>query len=184
LDPAHRAAAFLDRDGTIIEDRHYLADPDGVVLLPGAAQAIRRLNAAGIAVIVVTNQSGIGRGYITEMQYRGVAERMDLLLREAGARIDASYHCPHRPDVPACDCRKPGTALFLRAASDHRLDLPSSHFVGDRLRDVLPGLALGGTGYLIHPDRAAENQELPDRVRCVESLEDAVEQVLRACRFD
>ena len=104
-----RRAVFLDRDGTIIEDTGFVADPAEVRLLPGAASAIARLNRAGIPAIVVTNQSGIARGLLDEAGYSAVARRLDALLDAAGARLDADYHCPHHPDFGGtCECRKPG----------------------------------------------------------------------------
>jgi histidinol-phosphate phosphatase family protein len=145
-----RPAVFLDRDGTLIEDPGYLADPDRVRLLPGAAEAVAELNRAGVPVVVVTNQSGIARGLLTEAQYRATERRLDQLLADRGARIDAHYFCPHHPDAGGpCDCRKPGLLLYRRAASEHGLDLAASWWVGDRLRDVLPAPALGGRGILV-----------------------------------
>ncbi len=99
---------FLDRDGTIIRDTEYLSRPDDVELLPGAADAIRALNDAAVPVVVVTNQSGIARGYLSVAEYEAVAKRLDELLAARGARIDATYYCPHHPDFGGnCDCRKP-----------------------------------------------------------------------------
>ena len=170
---------FLDRDGTVIEDRHYLADPDGVRLLPGAASAIASLNAAGWPVVVVTNQSGVGRGFITEAQYRSTEKRLGDLLADAGAVLTATYHCPHDPlALPACSCRKPLPGLFELAAREHGLDLSRSHFVGDRLRDVEPGLALGGVGYLLHADHLPRPRVVHARVRLVDSLRAAVDHIL------
>src|SRR6185312_12814288 len=94
-----RPAAFLDRDGTIIRDASYVRDPADVELLPGAADAIRRLGARGVAVVVITNQSGIARGWLSVADYESVRGRMNDLLRAAGATVDASYMCPHHPDV-------------------------------------------------------------------------------------
>jgi D-glycero-D-manno-heptose 1,7-bisphosphate phosphatase len=143
-------AAFLDRDGTLIEDRHFLGDPEGVVLLPNAAEAVRVLNQAGILAIVVTNQSGIARGLLTEEQYAATAQRLFDLFESAGVHIDGTYHCPHFPDISGpCACRKPGTLLYTRAAADHAIDLQRSAYIGDRLRDVLPAQTLGGGGILI-----------------------------------
>lgn len=145
-----RPAVFFDRDGTIIEDRHYLADPEGVRLIPGAAAAIRQLSAAGYAVVIVTNQSGIARGLITQNQYTAVKQRLDAMLRAEGAAVDATYMCPHHPDIGGpCNCRKPGTELFITAAHDLELDLASSYLVGDRWRDVEAAIALGAHGILI-----------------------------------
>ena len=132
-----RSAVFLDRDGTLIEDRHYLRDADAVRLLPGAAEAVRRLNDAGLAAVVITNQSGIARGLLTEDDYRASVRRLDELLGREGARLEASYHCPHLPELSGpCDCRKPGPLLYQRAAADLGLDLARSWWVGDRPRDV------------------------------------------------
>jgi histidinol-phosphate phosphatase family protein len=145
-----RRAVFLDRDGTIIADRHYIADPGLVELVPGIGPAIERLNRAGVSVIVVTNQSGIGRGLVTEAEYARVAERMAELLAADGARIDATYVCPHAPDAAnPCRCRKPGLLLFERAIADHGLDGAGSAFIGDRWRDIAPAKAFGGRAILV-----------------------------------
>jgi D-glycero-D-manno-heptose 1,7-bisphosphate phosphatase len=179
---------FLDRDGTVIEDRHYLDDPAGVRLLPGAAAAIARLNEVGLPVVLVSNQSGIGRGYFTEEAHRKVQRRLEALLAEAGASLSGAYHCPHAPDAqPPCDCRKPRPGLFERAARDLDLDLARSHYVGDRMRDLETGLRLGATTYLVagHPEATARNagrntgDRGPIRVR---SLADAVDHLLRHAR--
>ena len=105
-------AVFLDRDGTIIEDAGYLGDPARIRLLPGAAEAIGRLNQAGMPVVVVTNQSGIARGVLDEAAYQATRVELDRLLAGRGARLDAQYHCPHHPEITGpCDCRKPGLLL-------------------------------------------------------------------------
>jgi histidinol-phosphate phosphatase family protein len=138
-------AAFLDRDGTLIEDANYLADADQIRLLPGAPDAIRALNDHGILAIVITNQSGIAQGLLTETQYVSTRDRLDHLMKGSGARIDASFHCPHYPPVSGpCECRKPGTLLYRRAADQFGIDLARSLYVGDRDRDIAPGLAFGG----------------------------------------
>jgi len=177
-----RAAAFLDRDGTIIDDVHYIASPDLVVLRRGAADAIARLNRAGIPVIIVTNQSGIARGLFSREDYERVAERMAELLAHEGARVDATYVCPHHPEFGgSCECRKPGTLLFRRAAKEHHLDLARSTYIGDRWRDVAPGITLGGRPLLIDDDatRADERERAAHAgVEMVRSLADAVERVL------
>lgn len=148
--PALRRAAFLDRDGTLIEDRNYLKDPDGVVLVPNAAAAVRVLNDAGVVAVIVTNQSGIAQGFLTEADYAATAERSRELFRQAGATIDGMYHCPHYPEISGpCDCRKPGTLLYRRAAQDFHVDLTRSAYIGDRMRDILPSQSLGGVGILV-----------------------------------
>lgn len=175
-------AVFLDRDGTIIHDAHYLADPAGVRLLPGAGEAIARLNAAGIPAVVVTNQSGIGRGYFSEADFLAVQARVEELLAAEGAKIDAVYHCPHAPDAePPCDCRKPAVGLFLRAAEEHGLDPARSWYVGDRLRDLAPVERLGGRGILVRAGAAhGEAERAPAHVAVVDGLPEAVELVLAA----
>ncbi len=145
-----RPAAFLDRDGTIIVDTGFVRDPSQVQLIPGSAKAIRRLNQAGWAVVVVTNQSGIARGIITWEQYHAVARRIDELLAAEGARIDATYVCPHHPEITGpCECRKPGLAHYRAAIETLELDPARSVFIGDRLTDLEPAGQLGGTGVLV-----------------------------------
>lgn len=174
-------AVFLDRDGTIIEDTVHIADPDDVALLPGAADAIRRLNDAEIPIYVVTNQSGIARGLFTREQYEAVHARMAALLAEQGASLQGAYMCPHHPDFTGpCECRKPGTLLYRQAAEEHDLDLARSFFIGDRWRDVAPALAFGGHGILV-PTRATPDDEREKARRQVDmarNLADAVERVL------
>jgi D-glycero-D-manno-heptose 1,7-bisphosphate phosphatase len=172
---------FIDRDGTIIEDTDYPSDPDSVILLPEAAEAIARLNAAGLTVIGVTNQSGIARGYFGEDEYRKVASRVDELLKQGGASVDAWYYCPHGPDTsPPCTCRKPLPGMFEQGAREHGLDLSRSYFIGDRSRDLIAGVAAGGTGYLIEGPHTATDTKIPEEVVRVESLYRAVELILSA----
>jgi D-glycero-D-manno-heptose 1,7-bisphosphate phosphatase len=145
-----KRAAFLDRDGTIIRDADYLADPDGVELLPGAADGMRHLRDAGFALVIVTNQSGIARGLYAERDFRAVQQRLEDVLRAQGIEVDGVYHCPHHPDFTGpCDCRKPLLGMYQQAAAELGIDLSRSLFVGDRLKDVEPALETGGTGYLV-----------------------------------
>lgn len=180
------AAIFLDRDGTIMTDTHYPSAPDQVVLLPGAAEAIAKVNAARIPVVIVTNQSGIGRGLLSEAQYEAVHGRLVQLLREAGAAIDGSYHCPHSPDANApCDCRKPGIGMHKRAAQDLSIDLSASVYVGDRYRDVEPAQMTGGLGLLIPgpntppPDIQRANAASPQAIRVSASITSAIDEAIR-----
>lgn len=175
------SAVFLDRDGTLIEDPGYLRDPADVHLLPGAAGAVRRLNRAGVLAIVVTNQSGIARGLLSEDEYRATEAQLDALLADQGARIDAHYFCPHLPEITGpCDCRKPGTLLFRQAAGRFGIDLSISWWVGDRLRDIEPAGALGGRGILLE-ERASpeERKEAASRgYALVSTLPEAVERFI------
>lgn len=177
-----RRAAFLDRDGTIVHDVHYLSRPEQLALVPGAAAAIRRLNAALVPVVIVTNQSGIARGYFTAAAYLDVERALVAMLAREGAHVLASYHCPHHPDVTGpCDCRKPGTALYERAALEHALHLGASLYVGDRWRDVSPALRFGGRGVLVpSADTPPEERERAAReARVCDALGDAVDTFLR-----
>ncbi|HYW09157.1 MAG TPA: HAD family hydrolase [Longimicrobium sp.] len=179
-DAPGRPAVFLDRDGTLIVDRHYLDDPNGVTLLPGAAAAVARLNRAGIAAVLITNQSGIGRGRFTEERYRAVHARLVELLAAEGARLDGEYHSPHAPgDADPEGLRKPGVGMFLRAAAEGGYDLARSFYVGDRLRDVIPAARLGGVAILARSAQSEieEASALPF-ITVVESVTEAVELIL------
>ena len=168
-----KTVVFLDRDGTIIRDEHYLADPARVVLLDGAAAAIARLREAGATVVVVTNQSGIARGLITPAQYEAVKARLDSLVT-----VDATYMCPHHPDIDgSCDCRKPGLGLYRRAIADLGLDGARVVLVGDKWSDIAAAEALGGYGILV----ASTDTPSEDRRRAAvqaSSLDAAVTLVL------
>ena len=145
--PAHRPALFLDRDGTLIELVDYLASPVKVCLIDAAVEAIRTANNAGVAVVVVTNQSGIGRGYYDWTTFEAVQTRLYELLMAADARIDAAYACPHPPSSaggPAGSLyRKPAPGMFLRAGTDLVLDLVKSRVAGDASADLAAGKAAG-----------------------------------------
>lgn len=150
-----RPAVFLDRDGTINEQMGYINHICRFQLLPRAAAAIRLLNEADIPVIVVTNQSGLGRGYFPKELLTEVHQLMDQQLAEAGAHVDGIYICPHYPEakIPEyrvqCDCRKPQPGLFLKAATDHNLDLAKSYVVGDRWSDLKAAAQCEATGILV-----------------------------------
>ena len=147
---AARPAVFLDRDGTILVEKEYLADPAQVELVDGAADGLRRLRDAGYALVVVTNQSGIARGLYGEREYRAVDDRMRELLADEGVAIDAAYHCPHHPEFSGpCDCRKPAAGMFEQAIRELGLDPARSWLVGDRLRDLEPGPKIGARGVIL-----------------------------------
>lgn len=147
--PTGKPAVLLDRDGTLVEEIDYLSDPAQLRLIAGAAAAVRRLNEAGLPVIIVTNQSMIARGMGTEADLALVHEHLIALLRAEGARLDRIYYCPHHPDIGeppyrvACECRKPLPGLLYQAATDLALDLPRSTMIGDSLRDLEAGDAAG-----------------------------------------
>jgi D-glycero-D-manno-heptose 1,7-bisphosphate phosphatase len=173
------SAVFLDRDGTIIKDVRYISRPQQVELIDGAAEAIARINAALVPVIVVTNQSGIGRGFYSLADYARVRERLDELLEQQGARIDATYMCPHKPE-DECNCRKPGTLLFERASADLGVDLSSALFIGDRLRDIEPAARFGARGVLVPTEDTplAEITNAEKSARVADSLSTALDWFL------
>jgi len=137
-----RRALFLDRDGTIIEDRGYMDDPALVQLLPGAAETLRALAREGWVFVVVSNQSGVGRGLITQPEMEAVQARFMEMMRDAGVEIAASYICVHRPDE-GCHCRKPSPFYVQEAAREFGLDLAQSWTIGDRRSDILCGKNAG-----------------------------------------
>jgi D-glycero-D-manno-heptose 1,7-bisphosphate phosphatase len=142
-------AVFLDRDGVIIEEVNYLAHPDQVRLIPGAAAAIARLNRRGVPVVVVTNQAGVARGFFPEERVGEVHLRLSALLAAGGASVDRFYHCPHHPSAGVgsyrveCDCRKPRPGMLRRAARELGLDLRASCLIGDKVSDLEAGARAG-----------------------------------------
>lgn len=171
-----RRAVFFDRDGTLMEEAHYCADPALVKVFPGVPEALHRLKEADFRVFVVTNQSGIGRGLITVPQYRAVQEEF---LRQAGREsIDASYYCPDAPGVPS-NCRKPEPGMVLAAAAEFPIDLAASWFVGDKAIDVECGRRAGTRTVLVLTGYGAEQHCAADLI-CGDAVE-AVEQILTQC---
>ena len=140
--PDRRAAVFLDKDGTLVEDVPYNVDPALIRLGPGAVEGLRLLHAAGFPLIVISNQSGVARGYFAEAALGAVEARLRELLAAVGVPLAGFYYCPHHPDgsvaayAVACECRKPRPGMIVRAAREHAVDLARSWFVGDILHDV------------------------------------------------
>lgn len=199
-------AVFLDRDGTIIEERHYLSDPDQVVLLPGAGEALGRLQAAGCKLFLVSNQSGIGRGYFGLAELAACQKRLDDLLGPYGAAFDDTRCCPHAPE-DQCACRKPRTGMWDELRAAWQLDAARCAMVGDKPEDLLFGARAGfaaaflvltghgresaaklglphaGTAGVLPPERLEQAgyvlpQPLRTRLAMVPSLADAVEALL------
>ena len=176
-----RPAAFLDRDGTIIEDAHYLADATRVRSVPGAADALRVLQQAAVPLVVVTNQSGIAQQLVTVDQYQAVRQRVEEMFAAEGVPLAGSWHCPHYPPVSGpCECRKPLTGMYRDAAHTLTLDLARSMYVGDRRRDVEPSLELGGFGMLV-PSRDTPETDViwaQGHAAIADSLEEAAHRYL------
>ena len=191
-----KRAVFLDRDGTINEQVGYLNHLDRFWLLPGAAQAIRRLNEAGLIVVVMTNQSGVARGYYPESLVETVHRKMEAELAQGGARLDGVYYCPHHPqaEIPEykqdCPCRKPKPGMILQAAADLGLDPARSFVVGDQLKDIETGRAVNARTVLVKTGYGRGECEYllpksaikPDRV--AEGLPEAVSWILGQCSID
>ena len=176
-----RPAAFLDRDGTIVEEVNYLTRAEDMRLESGALAALRRLREAGYLLIVVTNQSAVARGMIAEAELAALHERLEGMLAEEGVRLDAIYYCPHHPEsdrpeyARSCECRKPEPGMLLRAAAELGVDLPRSVMFGDSERDVEAGRRAGCRTALLHhgrpPSAASADLSAVD-------LADAVAQLL------
>jgi len=144
-------AVFLDRDGTLIEDPGYLSDPAGVRLLPGVPEALQAIRSAGYLLVLVSNQSGIGRGYFTRKQAEAVHRRVVHELARKGVVLDDARYCPHAPEED-CSCRKPRPGLLLAAASDLGIDLESSFMVGNSSADIGAGKNAGCRTILLWPE--------------------------------
>ncbi len=181
---AKAATVFLDRDGTINIDTGYVSNPDTLELIPGAGRAIRSLNDAGVKVVVISNQSGVGRGMFTDADVEAVNARLAALLRlDAGARLDAVYYCPHHPD-DKCRCRKPLTLLATRAVAEHCLDLSRAYVIGDKGTDVGFGRNLSIKAALVLTGYGKE--ELPKLIPApdfvADDLSGAVDMILADLR--
>ncbi len=152
-----RRAVFLDRDGTINVEVNYLHRIADFGLIPGAAQAIKALNQAGLLVIMVTNQAGIARGYYDQAAMHALHAHLSQVLAAEGAHIDAIYFCPHHPDYSGtCDCRKPAPGMLQQAAVEHSIDLARSWLVGDTAGDIGAGRAVGCRTILVRTGYGAQ----------------------------
>jgi D-glycero-D-manno-heptose 1,7-bisphosphate phosphatase len=185
MNDAPRPAVFLDRDGTVIEYVHYIGDPDRVRLLPGAARALRRLADAGLALVVITNQSAIGRGMITVDQYGQVDAEMRRQLEAEGVTLDGVYYCPEVPGVDDPTVvthgdRKPGPGMLLKASAELGLDPSRSWMVGDMISDVLAGRNAGCRGsFLVRTGKKAADETPAGRFyTIVDDLSAAVDAIL------
>jgi D-glycero-D-manno-heptose 1,7-bisphosphate phosphatase len=158
-----KRAVFLDRDGTIIAERGYLKDPNQIELLPGAVDALRNLARQGWKLIVVSNQSGVGRGLMTDGEMNAVQTKFLRMMRAHGVEITASYFCTHTPD-DRCECRKPGTLSIERAAREHAINAQESWMIGDREDDILCGRNAGCSTVWLRNNRFPVAAELPDYI--------------------
>lgn len=170
---------LLDRDGTINVEREYLGNPDGMELLPNAAEGLRRMQEAGLGLVMVTNQSGIARGYFTLSQAQAVNDRLHHLLREEGVHLDGVYMCPHAPDE-GCACRKPAPGMAHEAAENFGFDLGEAFVVGDKAIDMAMGRRAGSTTIMVQTGYGRE-QALDAEVDtdfCVDDLAAACRSIM------
>ena len=183
-----RPAVFLDRDGTINEEREYLHRIEDFAFISGVPESIRRLKDTGFLVIVVTNQSGVARGFYDEQAVAALHEHLQQLLAEYGSRIDAFYHCPHHPTEGvgdyrvACDCRKGSPGMLLLAAQEYAIDLSRSFMVGDKIADIEAAVRAGCHPILVRTGYGAKDEprvaaQFPGTVVC-NDLVAAVEFIL------
>jgi D-glycero-D-manno-heptose 1,7-bisphosphate phosphatase len=168
-----RRFALIDRDGTINVEKHYLSDPDQLELYPGVGAAIRRLNRIGLGVAVVTNQSGIARGYFDMERLEQIHTRLYTMLEAEGAAIDGIYICPHGP-ADACDCRKPLPGMVAQAVTEHHFDPAQSFMIGDKEVDVELGRAVGAVTFLVRTGHGHAHVEGTKADYVVDDLAEAV----------
>jgi len=159
-----KRAIFLDRDGTLIEDLHYPRDPEKVRWVPGAVDALKELQGLGFLLFVISNQSGVGRGIITDLQFRKVHERFCDLLKDAGIEIREFAYCFHRPEDD-CACRKPRTKFIEELARSHSVDLNQSYTIGDKWSDALMGFRAGASGMIL---KSESLEPVPPELKAVE----------------
>ncbi|GMT41789.1 MAG: D,D-heptose 1,7-bisphosphate phosphatase [bacterium] len=183
--------AFIDRDGTINVDNGYIGDPDHIEMIPGAADAIKRLNDAGCRVIILTNQSGVARGYFSTDVVDAVNGRVIELVERSGGKIDDVFYCPHFPEGKVekysrkCDCRKPGTGLIRQAMDKHRIiKMADSVVIGDKVTDVKLGQSVGAatvmvaTGHGVEEKKKIEDDGLAPADFYAANLPEAVDHLL------
>jgi D-glycero-D-manno-heptose 1,7-bisphosphate phosphatase len=166
-------AVFIDRDGTINVDGPYLSDPDKFRMYPGVGKGVKRLKDAGFKIIVVTNQSGIARGYFTEDDLAAVHNRMKEEFARFGVSLDGIYYCPHHPDE-GCNCRKPEPGLLLKATADHEIDTARSYMVGDKQLDMIAGAKIGAQTLLVSSET---ERRMPGKALCGREAGDFAEAV-------
>ena len=180
-----KRAVFLDRDGTINVEVQYLSDVADFQFIPGVPWALKRLKDAGFLLVVVTNQSGIGRGYYDEAALESIHDHMHADLASYGISIDACYFCPHHPEHATgeyrqeCDCRKPLPGMLQQAAQDLDIDLASSYMIGDKLADVEAGFNAGCTSLMVLTGYGSSQvSQLPEGVNAYSDLQTAADAIL------
>lgn len=180
-----KQAVFLDRDGTINIEKEYLYQAADFEFIPGAAEAIRLLNQSGVLVVVVTNQSGVARGYYTEEDVENLHRHIDRELERHGAHVDTWLYCPHHPTgrgsyALPCNCRKPLPGMLQDAARRNDIDLENSAMIGDKLADIEAGMAAGCRTFLVRTGYgASEEQRVGSQTTVCDDLLSAVNLLLK-----
>jgi D,D-heptose 1,7-bisphosphate phosphatase len=178
------SAVFLDRDGTLNFDPGYIGDPKDLRLLPGAGEALHLLKLNGFKLLVISNQSGISRGLISDEDVRAVNGRLNKLLTEFDAKVDAFYYCPAHPDfssVEECECRKPSTKMVMQAASDFQINLEKSYFIGDSVSDIECARKAGIKSVLVKTGQGGESLSILQNQNKMPSF--VAENIMDACKF-
>ena len=187
--PPKQPAAFLDRDGTLNVDVGYPDSLEKIVLIPGAVEAVRLLNRAGYAVVVVSNQSGVARGYFDEARVQAINRGVAEMFAQAGARIDGFYYCPHLPEAAvaryrrACGCRKPAPGMLQKAVREMHLDLARSLIIGDKYSDIAAGKALGLQAVLVRTGEGLRQHARYEADDAVPQPDHIADDVLAAVRW-
>lgn len=159
-------AVFLDRDGVINKELNYLSDPNDFDFIEGSIEALRILKKKGYLLLIITNQSGIARGYFTEKILDKIHEKMIKLLKNEGVALDGIYYCPHHPDFTgSCDCRKPNAGLILKARNQFNIDLSNSFMVGDTMNDIKTGKNAKSKTVLVLTGYGKEEQKKIDQIK-------------------
>ena len=179
-----RRAVFLDRDGTLNVERELIRSPDEVELLSGVTEGLCTLSEAGFALVVITNQSALARGWMSPDELTAVHERLSTLLAESSVQLDAILHCPHHPtegEPPlraVCTCRKPEPGMLFEAAAEHDLDLAGSWIVGDAVRDMEAGRRAGVNCLMVRTGKGAKECSSMDPAMVVDDLSAAARHIL------
>jgi D,D-heptose 1,7-bisphosphate phosphatase len=177
-------AIFLDRDGTLNEDPGYISDPDKVVLFPDTGEALSLLKKYGFLLIIISNQSGIARGKITNKEVDAVNSRINSLLSEYKVKVDAFYYCPAHPDynnAEECDCRKPSPKLVFEAVKEFDIDLEKSYFIGDAVSDIQCGKNAGIKTILVRTGKGEESFSILQKENNFPTF--VADNLLNACNF-
>lgn len=172
--PMKKRYVLIDRDGTVNVEKHYLSDPDDLKLETGVATGMRRMMEMGLGLVIVTNQSGVARGYFNEARVKEINDRLLQMLKAEGIEVDGVYYCPHATDE-GCDCRKPNPGMALQAARDLDFNLAQAFMIGDKPADIDMGRAIGAKTFLVRTGYGAEHEGKVEVDYVVDGLDQAAD---------